>query len=189
MFIRCECSSFTAKMNNLAEATPGLIVCYCRDCQAYLKKLSRTDLLDRNGGTEILPVYPRNIEFVTGSEYLKCNLLSERGLHRWSAKCCNTPIANTKSGFPWAGIISHCLKLSEKENESTLDNELGPIRCRVMAKYALRKPKNASQKIHIRDFAILLPFIFLGFIKMKQKHSPFYLESSKDPLSSPIKLT
>jgi hypothetical protein len=58
MKIQCECGAFSATLNAFPKATPGRLVCYCDDCQSYLHHLGRADLLDANGGTEVIPAYP-----------------------------------------------------------------------------------------------------------------------------------
>jgi len=68
-------------------------VCYCRDCQAFAHFLGKVDaILDERGGSEIIQVLPRNLTFTQGIELLACMRLTEKGLLRWYAACCNTPI-------------------------------------------------------------------------------------------------
>src|SRR6476646_2142775 len=105
MEIQCECGRFRAELTSFPRNTPGRLACYCDDCQTYAHFLGRADLLDAAGGTEVVPAYPAEVKFVAGKELLACTRLSPRGMFRWSTTCCNTPIANTMPGFPWAGIF------------------------------------------------------------------------------------
>ncbi len=80
-------------------------VCYCADCQAFAHALKRPDeILDEAGGTDIVQVTQNDISFMIGIENLACMRLTENGLLRWYAACCNTPIGNTSSNFKIAVI-------------------------------------------------------------------------------------
>lgn len=54
--------------------------------------------------------------------------LSEKGLLRWYAKCCNTPIGNTLADYriSFIGLLHDCLT---RTGES-LDESFGPVRAR-----------------------------------------------------------
>jgi len=64
------------------------------------------DQLEPGGGSALLHVLPARIEITQGAENLACIRLSSKGLHRWYATCCKTPIANTpgSSRIPFAGM-------------------------------------------------------------------------------------
>lgn len=83
------------------------MVCYCEDCQAYLHHLGRTDLLDAHGGTDIVQVAPASLSINVGADRIVGLRLTPKGLHRWYASCCKTPLGNTFSpGLPFVGIVS-----------------------------------------------------------------------------------
>jgi hypothetical protein len=72
-------------------------VCYCKDCQAFAHFLGKDgETLDERGGTDVTQVLPKNIAFTQGTEILACIRLTEKGLLRWYAGCCNTPVVNTQ---------------------------------------------------------------------------------------------
>ncbi len=52
-------------------------------------------VLDERGGSQIIQVPPKNLTFTQGREVLASMRLTEKGLLRWYAGCCNTPIGNT----------------------------------------------------------------------------------------------
>jgi hypothetical protein len=106
MQIQCECGAFRAQLLNFPRNTPGRLACYCDDCQTFAHHLNRVDLLDGAGGTEVIPVYPAEIQIDAGREVLKCLRLSSGGLYRWYASCCDTPVANVRPGFPWVAGAS-----------------------------------------------------------------------------------
>lgn len=88
-------------------------VCYCRDCQAYAHLLRRADqVLDAIGGTDVVATPASNVAITAGREHLACLSLAPRGLLRWYAACCGTPIANTPRDWklPYVGLMHVCLR-------------------------------------------------------------------------------
>ncbi|HEX7113879.1 MAG TPA: DUF6151 family protein, partial [Steroidobacter sp.] len=157
MEIRCECGAFRAQLEPFPKGTPGRFVCYCDDCQVFAHYLNREDLLDSAGGTEVIPVYPAQIEIVAGREALKCLRLSPKGLHRWYASCCNTPIANANPGLPWVGIAHRAFTVKDP---GYLERTFGDVRSRVMGRFARgTPPSGTAEKVGFRGFMMALPFI------------------------------
>lgn len=180
MKIQCDCGKFKAELMNFKKSTPGRLVCYCDDCQVYLEKLNRKDLLDPYGGTEVIPVYPNEFKILEGEEFLKCNLLKEKGLNRWSVSCCNFPIANTLPKFPWVGIP---FKAYTNYQSDSLE-KIGRIKSRVKGKYKTSAaPFKISDNVGFKDMWAVIPFISKGFLFKKFNQSPFF----KDDLVTPIK--
>ena len=90
-----------------AEVSPANVnraLCYCRDCRAYLHWLEREDLLDAHGGTEIIQLARNRLRIDEGMSHVRLLRLSSRGLHRWYADCCNTPLGNTMPRIPFIGV-------------------------------------------------------------------------------------
>ena len=80
--------------------TVNRVICYCDDCQAFAHQLGRADLLDSNGGTDIVQVAPASPHIRQGQDKIAALRLSPKGLYRWHARCCNTPVGNTLSAVP-----------------------------------------------------------------------------------------
>ncbi|MCT4642475.1 MAG: DUF6151 family protein [Bacteriovoracaceae bacterium] len=176
--VECNCSSVKAKISDFKKSTPGRLICYCDDCQNFLKKIKRNDLLDECGGTEIIPVYPSKFKFLKGKENLKCLKHTSKGLFRWYTSCCNTPFGNTRPGFPWLGLLDTVFK-----NED-LQKELGPIRSRVCGKYATCKPpKGTPDNMKLKDIFVVGPFLLKGFLK--KEAYPCELFKNKKPIVDP----
>jgi len=181
MDISCDCGSFTATLTAFPN-TPGRLVCYCRHCQSYLEKIDRTDVLDDFGGTEIIPAYPGEVKLTQGAEHLQCYRLTEKGLHRWATSCCNSPIANTRVGFPWVGIPHTAYT---RKNPSAL-NALGDVRSRIFGRDAKAgSPHRISEKISFRDMLVVMPFILKGKMLKKHRNSPFFEADGETPVSIP----
>ncbi len=180
MKISCDCGAFIAELTAFPKHTPGRLVCYCDDCQAYVKKIQRTDVLDEYGGTEVIPAYPKEIDIIQGIDTLKCYRLTTEGTYRWATSCCNSPILNSKPGFPWAGIFHTAYK---KPNALS---KLGEVKSRIYGKYALAgAPFKISKKIAFRDMLVVMPFIIKGKILGMDKQSPFFDPDNKTPIVEP----
>ncbi len=65
---------------------------------------------------------------------LACMRLTKRGLVRWYAKCCNTPLGNTLGNYKvsFVDLIHSCLENGGR----SLDDSFGPIRMWVNTKGA-----------------------------------------------------
>jgi hypothetical protein len=184
MKIQCECGKFRAELTQFPKNTPGRLICYCDDCQSYLHYLKRDDLLDVNGGTEIIPAYPADIKIIAGQENVRCLRLSPKGMFRYSTTCCNTPIANTELKRPWAGIHRRMYTTTEPN----LDKILGPVKSSILGKFAKgTPPPGTPQKMNLRGIVTVLPFILKGVIFSKAEPSPFF--KNGESISKPKVLT
>ena len=187
MEIQCECGKFRARLKAFPDNTPGRLVCYCDDCQAYLHYLKRGDLLDANGGTEVIPAYPADVEILCGLEHLKCTRLSPKGTFRFSTSCCNTPIANTQSKMPWAGFLRGVYTAGRDAHQ--LDQALGPVRSRIMGRYAKgTPPAGTPEKFDLKALLTVMPFMVKGKLLGKSRPSPFFAEDGITPVASPYVL-
>ena len=143
------------------------------------------DVMNEFGGTEVIPVYPKEIELLAGVENLKCYQLSANGMFRWVAGCCNSPIANTRLNFPWAGIFHSAYTT---QNPEAL-NELGEIKSRIFGRDALEgAPYKISDKIGLKDMMIVVPFIIKGKLLKMHQESPFFTADGGVPISEPVLL-
>ena len=109
--LQCRCGTLQGHLVLPGMARRG--VCYCRDCQAFARVLGQpSDVLDANGGTPIVATLPRQVRFTQGTGSLACLSLSPKGLLRWHAGCCNTPIGNTPRDprLPYVGLIGRFLQ-------------------------------------------------------------------------------
>jgi hypothetical protein len=124
--LRCRCGKLRGQVDDRRVAARA--VCYCKDCQAYGHFLA-TSVLDAQGGTEVAATLPAAVRFDAGLEHLACMSLSPKGLYRWYASCCRTPIGNTPRDrrTSYVGLVRACLDAPDAE----LARALGPPRCRV----------------------------------------------------------
>lgn len=121
--IQCRCGQFVGMLSAGARFTRA--ICYCRDCQAYASALGEQEgILDAFGGTGIVASLQQWVRVTGGVERLACLSLSDRGLLRWYADCCNTPIANTPRDpkLSYVGIVHNCLSRGARP----VDDVFGP---------------------------------------------------------------
>ena len=188
MEIQCECGRFRAKLKAFPKSTPGRLVCYCDDCQKYLRHLKRTDLLDANGGTEVIPAYPADVEILCGHEQLKCTRLAPTGIFRFSTSCCNTPIVNTRPGEPWAGFLRRVYTAGGDAQK--LDQVLGPVRSRIMGRYAQGiPPVGTPKKFDLKAVLTVMPFMLKGKLLGKSRPSPFFATDGVTAVAIPYVLS
>lgn len=107
----------------------------CDDCQAYAHWLDRADvILDRNAGTDVFQMTPAQVRITAGHEHIRCVRLTAKGLRRWYAGCCKTPIGNTLGArVPFIGV-PHTF-MDHASDGCTRDGALGPILSRTQARF------------------------------------------------------
>jgi hypothetical protein len=103
--VRCRCGEVRGVVSDPSPGTVNRVVCYCADCQAYAHQLGRADLLNAKGGSDIVQLAPAALSFTKGQDRIVGLRLTEKGLYRWYATCCNTPVGNTMNpAMPFVGI-------------------------------------------------------------------------------------
>ena len=183
--LRCRCGKLTGNVSHPEKASRG--VCYCKDCQAFAHFLGTPGgILDDMGGTDVIATLPKYVTFTQGVEALSCMSLSETGMLRWYAGCCNTPIGNTSRDFRFShvGLIHTCLK----DPSRTLEASFGPVRMRVNAKHAKGKP--ASMTIStIASIVRFLSLLIRARLDGSYRQTPFFASDRGTPVVTPKVLT
>jgi hypothetical protein len=107
-------------------------VCYCKDCQAFARFVGVAGVMDDRGGTDIFQMAPSRLVIDEGLDAIACVRLSEKGLFRWYAGCCKTPIGNMVGPkLPFIGVIHTFMDCASR------DEVLGEVRAYVGRKSAL----------------------------------------------------
>ena len=186
MEVQCECGKFRAELKSFPENTPGRLKCYCDDCQIYLHYLKRGELLDSNGGSEMIPAYPADVNILSGKDLLNCTRLSSNGMFRFSTSCCNTPVANTRPNTPWIGFHRRVFTVKDPD---ILNRTLGPIRSSVMGRYAQGIPPAGTPKnFNLKAILSVMPFLLKGKLLKKSKPSPFFMKDGVTAIKDPYVL-
>lgn len=184
--LKCQCGSLSGVAFGPFQSQKSRSICMCDDCQAYAHYLGRaSEILDENGGTEVVPMYPAHIKINKGIENLKCVRLSPEGMFRWYAGCCNTPIANTMGAkFPFAGVVHTFIDLKNREEV------FGPIYIRFFGQYGTGPlPPGTYQKTPLKLIVNTMPFLLRGLLLKKQKPSPFFNSVTGNPVVIPTILS
>jgi hypothetical protein len=179
--IRCNCGKLTGVLKCTKDV--NRCVCYCADCQAFARFLKREDnILDQVGGTSIIQTLPKHVDFLEGTENLACIRLTEHGLLRWYAACCNTPIGNTSPNFklPFIGLIHNCLSAEQ----ASLDETFGAIRMYVSTKEAIgeHKPKSTG---FLAGTLRVMGMVFRSRLDGSYKQNPFFSPETGAPIVTP----
>lgn len=117
----CACGELHGVLRDVDARSGTHVTCHCDDCRANLTALGHTDPGAK--GVDIFQTTPDRITIEAGGENLGILRLGPKGLLRWYAKCCSTPLFNTlPSGkIPFVGVQTTALKDTDA---------LGPIQVR-----------------------------------------------------------
>ena len=178
--LRCRCGSLQGYVVPSAAATRA--ICYCKDCQAYARFLGVPGVVDSRGGTEVVASLPKHLHFTAGEQELACMSLSPRGLLRWYAKCCNTPIGNTPRNYKvsYVGLVHSCLET----RSPPLNASFGPLRVAVNTRSALGKVRTTPVGTLIGVLR-LMKSLLSARLSGAYKDNPFFLASSGIPIRQP----
>ncbi len=176
--LKCQCGQVKGVAHDVTPQNGIRAMCYCDDCQAFAKYLEQeATVLDEYGGTDIFQMTPAQIEFTEGSDLLRCVRLKKKGLYRWYAGCCNTPIGNTiGAGIAFIGVIHNIM-----DDDGVRDQNLGPITTFVQGNFAKKElPPERYNKgfpflTTLRVFWKLIIWRLLG----KHRPSPFFNQDGK----------
>jgi hypothetical protein len=179
--LQCRCGTLKGYVTHPERV--NRVVCYCRDCRAFAHFLGRaTDILDAQGGSDVIQTISANVAFTVGIEALACIRLSEKGLLRWYAKCCYTPIGNTVANYrvSFIGLVHSCL---DSTGES-LDACFGPVRMWSFTK-AAKGPVNAPRFSLIAGIARFAGMVIRARIDSSYKRTPLFVASTGAPIVTP----
>lgn len=181
--LKCLCGQVQGTLRSVNPKAGTRVKCYCKSCQEFANHLDKGNhILDERGGSDIYQVAPNRITITTGGEHVKCLRLTPKGLLRWYASCCNTPIANTVSAkFPFVGIISPFIPPTEANQKL-----LGPIKAHAYPQYAKeRLPEVWLQQTSLFRYTIKILFkIGMWKISGKGRPTPFFSQDGR-PITKP----
>ena len=133
--LRCRCGQVRGLARDLSPRSVNRIVCYCDDCQAFAHQLGRADLLDPQGGSDIVQMAPAALSFTQGQHHIVGLRLKPNGLYRWYAKCCNTPVGNTLTPkLPFVGLLATAF------DKPRWDDAVGAPSGAIFGKFAVGGP-------------------------------------------------
>lgn len=172
--LKCRCGEVRGKVTNAASKNVNRAICYCDDCQAFLHHLGRTDLLDPHGGTDIVQVAPATLSFDKGGNRIVGVRLSPKGLYRWYASCCKTPMGNTVgTGIPFVGI--------EAGGFEDPDAAFGKPTGSIMGKFAIGTPPPGSTRLDVKLLFSAVGKILAWKLTGKTWPHPYFDRATKRP--------
>lgn len=166
------------------------LVCHCDDCQMYARFLGLEGVLDRFGGTDVFQTTPAHLHITEGAGEVRCLRLSRKGLMRWYAGCCKTPLGNTLASprVPFVGIV-HTF-MDHAGDGRTRDEVLGPPVAFTQGKFAIGGvPAHAHPTASISVILRAIRVLFLGWVRREHRPSPFFDAGTGKPISLPHVLT
>ena len=180
--VGCACGALRATARGVSARRGQRVVCYCDDCQTFARFSGHADeVLDEYGGSEIFQVSPARLAIESGSDQLACIRLTPRGLLRWYAACCRTPIGNTLDTrqVPFVGLI-----LGKADSESR-DELLGPIRARGHARFAKGNPPDAHASFPASAIARVFWIATVARLRGDHRRNPFFDRATGAPVATP----
>jgi hypothetical protein len=169
---QCRCAALQGEIGHPEQAMRA--ICYCGDCQAYAHLLGEPQrVLDLLGGTDVVATQARHVTFTSSTQPLACVSLSPRGLLRWYAACCNTPIANTPRNWklPYVGLVHTCLRQPDP-----LERSFPTVQMRVNTKRA-KGPLPGGRMgnlVGLPRFAILATRLAASRLAAGYARTPFF---------------
>jgi hypothetical protein len=186
---RCRCGALQGVVRDASPAGGHRAICYCDDCQTAAHALGAGASLDPHGGSDIFQVPPRNVSLTQGAEHLRCLRLSPKGLLRWYAGCCDTPLANCLDTprSPFVGVQAGAFVLPAG---ATRDDALGPVRMRVMGAFAVGGcPPGVAPKFRLAEAGPVARLLLRSVLRGMHRPSPFFDPSSGAMRATPRVLT
>lgn len=181
--VQCFCGKIEGTTENINSSTGTRIVCCCDDCQIFAEYLGNEgNILDQYGGTDIFQMPISQLKISQGNEHIGCMRISSKGMYRWYASCCNTPIGNTLgSGVPFIGLIH-----SFMANPSTRDTDLGKIRGYLEIKFAKQQVPKTQQGSSFRIILRGLYKIILWKLRGLNSPSVFFNDNGESIVAPKI---
>ena len=184
--LRCRCGKLQGQVDRPGMALRGR--CYCKDCQAFARFLGRADsLLDEHAGTSIVAIRPSQLHLTQGLDALACMSLSDHGILRWYASCCNTPVGNTPrdARTHYLGLIESCLA----GGPQAVEQSFGPVRIVLNTDAAVGQVKATGVASNVVNLARLMRSMLGARLSGAWKRNPLFDPATRTPVVPPRVLT
>ncbi len=177
--LRCRCGEVRGIVANPSPRAVNRVVCYCDDCQAFAHRLGRADLLNAQGGSDIVQVAPAALTFEKGQDHIVGLRLTPKGLFRWYASCCNTPLGNTLGpALPFVGVVAQAFESGTQRADALFGKPVGAI----LGKFAIGDPPAGSAGISLSLILRTLRKVLGWRLTGKTWPHPFFRRVSSEPI-------
>lgn len=174
--VRCRCGEVRGIVTDQSPRTVNRVVCYCDDCQAYAHQLGRADLLNAKGGSDIVQFAPNTLRFTRGQGRIVGLRLTPKGLYRWYATCCNTPVGNTLGpAVPFVGIPVQSFDTARP------DEAFGEPKCEIFGKFAVGEPPPGSTGMNLSIMLRAVGKVIGWRLGGKTWPHPFFTRETRAP--------
>ena len=175
--VRCRCGQVQGMVTDASPQHANRVVCYCDDCQAYAHQLGRADLLNAKGGSDIVQIAPATLSFTQGQDRIAGLRLTPKGLYRWYATCCNTPVGNTMTpAMPFVGIPVQSF------DAPRVDDVFGAPVAEIFGKCAVGEPPPGSTSLNLGMFLRAIGKVLGWRFGGKTWPHPFFAREDSAPL-------
>lgn len=177
--IGCRCGAVRGRVSEASPQTVNRVICYCDDCQAFAHHLGRPELLDPHGGSDIVQLAPASLTVLEGRERIVGVRLTPKGLYRWYASCCNTPLGNTVGpAIPFVGVVTEAFQTGRQLPDQLFGRPVGAIK----GEYAIGElppgSKGISLSLMVRSIAKVLGWRLTG----RAWPNPYFDQSTRKPI-------
>jgi hypothetical protein len=177
--LRCRCGEVRALVTGASPQTVNRVVCYCDDCQAFAHRLGRADLLDAHGGSDVVQIAPASLTFMQGQHRIVGLRLTPKGLFRWYANCCNTPVGNTLTPkIPCVGIIAQAFDGGARRANEVFGAPVGAI----LGKYAVGEAPAGSTGLNLSLILRVVGRVLGWRLRRKVWPHPFFGQDTGEPI-------
>jgi hypothetical protein len=177
--LRCRCGKVCGCAAGVTPRSVNRAICYCEDCQAFAHHLKRSDLLDARGGTDIVQLPPAAITILQGQDHIAGVRLAPKGLFRWYAMCCNSPLGNMVSpSIPFVGIVTAAFDLADATPDQIFGKPIGAIKGEFAIGEAPAGSRGIRLPILIRSVTKVVSWRLAG----RAWPHPFFDRTSGEPI-------
>lgn len=178
--LSCRCGQVQGEVGT--DRTYTRASCYCTDCRAYAQWLGVPGLLDAAGGVDVVTMAPSQVRLTRGADQVACMSWSERGIYRWYAACCRTPLGNTprNPAVHYVGLSTACLEGAGAQVDATF----GPARRCVIS----TDTATGTVEKHRLATAWGVLRVAMGLLSAKlrgRRESPFFDQATGQPIRTP----
>jgi hypothetical protein len=177
--LSCRCGQVRGRVEDAAPRRVNRVVCYCDACQAFAQALGRPDILNANGGTDVIQIAPAALTISEGHGQVAAMRLTEKGVYRFHAACCGTPLGNTPgAAIPLIGIPAPAFEVEGQD----LDAIFGPPTGAVYGEDAVGGALPGSAGVPMKILARMIRKMIGWRLRGRAWPHPFFDGMTRRPL-------